>query len=185
MASPSSSRDVVSLVAEVTNQTPENIRNASAEDRKKLIDTVVSDRGWPKRFREHNISTREQLSSAIENSMQKGWFDEYVKGEGGWLSLGTIGKVLTMKPVEGVVNAIPLVNKIPFIGKIARAAAIGASIYFGIDLLKKGAEVAYNGGNILLDRIGVGGGYLTPPMDLPAAPYQLQPLPSADPWATA
>ena len=90
-----------------------------------------------------------------------------------------------MKPVEGLVKATPILNKIPFLPRVARVAAVAAAAYFGIGLLKSGAQTAFGGGDTLLDRIGPGGGELFPPMDLPAAPYHQQPLPPVSPWGTA
>lgn len=127
--------------------------------------------------------TMRQLDDHIVN-IKKGWFAEYVKGQNGWLSFGTLGKLVTAKPVEGVVNTLTF-NKVPLLGKIARWATVAAGLYYGIGLLKQGAVAAYGGGNILLDRIGVGGGHLFPPMDMPPAPPSLQPLPPADIGATA
>jgi hypothetical protein len=127
--------------------------------------------------------TREQVNDHL-NGMQKGWFDKYVKGEGGWLSFGTVGKVLSMKPVEGVVNAATF-NKVPLLGKAARVAAIAAAVYFGIDVLKQGAVVAYNAGSGLLERIGGGAGHLFPEMNIPAVPPDLTLPPGFDPGATA
>ncbi len=176
--------DVLTTVSDITRLTPAQIRASSAEERNKLYGDVAKNPDFAKRFKEFNISSREQLASTVESSLKKGWFAEYVKGEKGLMSFGTLGKILSMKPVEGVVNAVTF-NKLPILGKIARWSAVAASIYFGINLIKGGAQTAYEGGNILLDRMGPGGGHLVPPMDLPPAPYQLQPLPSANPWGTA
>lgn len=137
-------------------------------------------------------TTKEEVSSKSTESLQnarndaeKGWFEEYMYSKNRPV-LGTLGKWITAKPVEGIVNAATL-NTTPFLGKIARwatvAAAVGAGLYFGIDLLKAGAIAAYEGGEILLDRMGRGAGHLYPAMDLPPAPPSLQELPSADPWA--
>lgn len=63
---------------------------------------------------------------------------------------------------------------------VTRAGILAAGAYMGAGLLREGAEAAYGGGEILLDRIGVGGGHLFPPMEMPPAPPSLQPLPPAD-----
>ncbi len=63
---------------------------------------------------------------------------------------------------------------------ITRAALVAGAAYLGVGLLREGAEAAYGGGEILLDRIGVGAGQLFPAMEMPAAPASLQTLPGAD-----
>lgn len=63
---------------------------------------------------------------------------------------------------------------------VTRAGILAAGAYMGAGLLREGAEAAYGGGEILLDRIGVGAGHLFPAMEMPAAPPSLQNLPSGD-----
>lgn len=124
-------------------------------------------------------ATPQEMKLDVQNAERKTWFSEYVYNKERPV-LGTLWNLLTMKPVEGVVNAVTF-NKIPLVGKLARFAAIAAGVYFGIGALKSGAEVAFQGGNTLLDRMGPGGGKLFPPMELPpASPYQ-QVLPQFNP----
>ncbi len=131
--------DVLSVVAEMTGKSPEQIRAASAADRKQLFESVTKDPGWPERFRQFNINTREQLSGAVETSTRKGWFREFAE-ENLYSKdhpiLGTLWKWVSAKPVEGIVNSIPLVNRIPYIGRIARVAAVSAMVYFGWGYLR-------------------------------------------------
>lgn len=110
------------------------------------------------------------------NNAQKTWAQEYIYSKDMPI-LGTLGKWITAKPVEGVVAGV---TRSKGLGRIARVAAIAAGVYFGLDVLKQGAQMAFQGGNLLLDRIGIGGGQLYPSMNLPPAPPALQPLPGAD-----
>lgn len=132
------------------------------------------------------IRTDRELQD-IHNESQKGsfrkWIDEYVYSPDHPI-LGTFGKLITAKPVEGVINSIPFMPSI--VGKAARWGTVATGGYFLgswlLSLLTSGATAAYGGGDIILDRIGAGGGQLFPGMDLPpAAPYE-QELPPVDPW---
>jgi hypothetical protein len=192
--------DVLTTVSDITRLTPAQIRASSAEERNKLYGDVAKNPNFAKRFKEFNISSREQLASTVESSLKKGWFAEYVKGEKGLMSFGTLGKILSMKPVEGVVNAVTF-NKLPILGKIARWSAVAAAAYFGgkwlIDILKDwnqgqavlthnfGRDVDLSGTNLTpTPQISVPGdvttnpdtGIIGPPA--PVAPYTPPQIPS-------
>lgn len=122
-------------------------------------------------------SVKTQVQEDKHNQEQKTWAQEYIYSKNSPV-LGTLGKWITAKPVEGILGGGTL-------GKVGRAAAIAAGVYFGLGALKQGAQAAFRGGNLLLDRIGIGGGHLFPSMDLPPAPPALQQLPPADLWSTA
>src|SRR3989338_11580083 len=74
-------------------------------------------------------ASSEALQDA-RNNAQKGWFEEYVKGDAGLVSFGTLGKLITAKPVEGIVNTATL-NQVPILGKIARWATVAAALGLG------------------------------------------------------
>lgn len=129
-------------------------------------------------FQKRHVEMQNQINDEQKGSFRK-WIDQYVYSPNHPV-LGTFWKLITAKPVEGVVNAVPFMPSI--VGKVARWSAVAAGLYFGLGLLKGGAAASYGGGDILLDRIGPGGGHLFPGMDMPpAAPYE-QALPSVDPW---
>lgn len=86
------------------------------------------------------IRTDRELQD-VHNESQKGsfrrWIDEYVYSPSHPI-VGTLWKLGTAKPIEGVVNAIPIVNKIPLLGKIARWATVGAVTGWLLNLFREG-----------------------------------------------
>lgn len=87
------------------------------------------------RLQRRGLTYRELDDHMVD--IQKGWFSTYMfstpsdwgGGILGWggAALGTVGKLLTLKPVEGIVT--PLTGS-PTVGKIARWGAVAASLYF-------------------------------------------------------
>jgi hypothetical protein len=111
--------------------------------------------------------------------------------------LGTAGKLLFAQPVKGLVRTgattvlSPLIGRTgarftgEVLGEIARFGTLGLAAWGALGALRHGSDVAFQGGNTILDRIGVGGGHLFPSMDIPAPSPSVQPLPSGDVWSGA
>ncbi len=95
--------------------------------------TAVPSSEAPQRAEKAAVESRstEALQDA-RNNAQKGWFEENVYSKE-MPVFGTMAKVLTLKPVEGIVNTATL-NVNPMIGKVARwgtvAAAAGAGAWY-------------------------------------------------------
>lgn len=95
----------------------------------------------------------EQVSSPKKIEQQKGafgkWIDEYIYSSDSPV-MGTFGKWITAKPVEGVVNAVTF-NKVPTLGKIARWATVATGVgllgywlynqFLGVAATRAGAAV--------------------------------------------